>query len=151
VKESDLYAPVRDWLVARGYEVHVELFGHDIVAMKDGQATVVELKLGATLGLMNQLANAAKWANVVIGAVATEPRSTNAFRYYGFGLLQVDAETGKVRQRVHAKPQPYHWHKRQAYRLKVISKRKPALPHEVAGLPCCPQLRRQRQIRKLAG
>jgi hypothetical protein len=106
MRESDLYPPVRDWLIARGYEVHVEIFGHDIVALKDGKALVVELKLGLTRVLTKQLESAANWADEVMGAVGVEviigkSGECGAYRYNGFGLLQVVG--GKVRQRIRPK------------------------------------------------
>lgn len=145
MKESDLYPPVRDWLVKQGYEVHVEMFGHDIVAVKDGMVTVVELKLCASQVLMNQLRHAANWADFVIGAISTNTKQVDDFRCCGYGLLEVSGET--VRKRVGARPQPWDRIKRRSYRVKKLTGREPAMPHELAGLPSCRQLRQQRETR----
>lgn len=147
VKESDLYVPVRDWLAARGWVIHVEIFDADIVAVRDGRMLAVELKPCLTQDLMNQLHHRAVWADEVIGAIASEPRGRlHALRYYGFGLLQVI--DGKVRQRIKPRPQPWQWHRTRAYRLKKLNSRPPAADHEVAGLPGCSALREQRAWRR---
>lgn len=145
--ESDLYIPVRDWLTARGYEVHVELFGADVIALKDGRVTVVELKSCLSWELIRQLTARAAWADYCYAAVPTDPRDTKVLRHSGFGLLQV--VNGLVRQRIQAKPQPWAWHKMRAYRLKRLFGRVPALPTELAGLPASTALRRQRDERRL--
>lgn len=143
MKESDLYQPVRDWLVSKGYEVYVEKFDADIVAMKDGKITVVELKPCLTHKLIAQCHNRSQWADFVFMAVASTPRTIGGPKYYGYGVLQVTG--GKVRQRAMARPQPWQWHKKRNYRLKKLASQNPAMDHEVAGLPSGPQLREQRQ------
>lgn len=145
MRESDLYPPVRDWLIARGYEVHVEIFDCDIVAVKDGRLLVVELKLCLARELFTQMEDAARWADEVMGAVASAPRKLGGLSNKGFGLLQVT--DGRVRQRVKPRPQPHWWFKKRAYRIKKLNGRDPAMPHELAGLPSCPALRLQREQR----
>lgn len=145
MRESDLYVPVRDWLAARGYAVYVERFGADVVAVRGGELTVVALKLCLTQGLMEQLGWRAQWADYVIAAVASEPKHLSGLRYAGYGLLQV--RDGKARQRLVARPQPWLWHRKHDYRAKKLAGEAPAMAHEVAGLPSCPQLRQQRRQR----
>ena len=151
MREADLYPLVRDWLIARGYQVHVEVFGHDVAAFKNGAWTVVELKTSMTWRLMRQLESAAAWADFVMAAVPTEQKKFCGLRSHGFGLLQVDFPERKIRQRVHPKQQPFGWHKRRAYRIKKLSERTPALEHEMAGLPCSGALRIQRDVRQSLG
>lgn len=152
--ESDLYIPVRDWLRAQGWTVHVELFDCDVIATKPDttcpngvRIRVVELKPCLTGVLMCQLYTRAMWADEVMAAVASEARATTELRDNGFGLLQV--RDGKVRQRISPKLQPWQWHKRRAYRLKKLAGRAPAQDHELAGLPSCPRLREQRELREV--
>lgn len=55
LKETDLYAPVRDYLMAQGFEVKGEVGAADVMALKDGEAPViVELKTGFSLQLLVQ-------------------------------------------------------------------------------------------------
>ena len=146
MKESDLYVPVRDWMVARGYEIHVEMFDADIIAMKDGKITVVGLKPCLTTTVIKQCVARAGWADFVYAAIASEPRGIGGMRGFGFGLLMVSGSS--VRQRLLPRPQPWLWHKRRNYRIKKLTNRSPAQPHELAGLPACPELRLQRQARE---
>lgn len=132
MKESDLYPPVRDWLRARGYTIYVERFDADIVAVKDGRLLAVELKLCFTQQLYSQLQARATWADEVMAAVGSAPRAFKAMRYMGYGLLLVS--NGKVRQKFKTRPQPWQFHKRRLYRLKVLADELPAMDHELAGV-----------------
>lgn len=149
MKESDLYIPVRDWLVARGYEVHVEVFGVDIIALKDGFLTVVELKKWFNQHLRHQMQHAANWADFVMGAVpgkrGDKPKHVG-YLYGGFGLLFVDG--AKVHQFRKPKRQPMFWHRGHDYRMDKLKGRLPAQDFETAGIPSCPALSEQREKRK---
>jgi hypothetical protein len=149
MKESDLYIPVRDWLRARGFTVHIEIFDCDVVGINaDGKMVAVELKTGMTLGLYNQLSLRATWADEVWAAVpATAEKPKHGFAYNGYGLLIVSGGRVKV-QRI-ARPQPWNRCRSQIYRRKELSSRLAALDHHVAGLPSCPQAREQRNAVRL--
>jgi hypothetical protein len=142
MKESDLYPAVRDWLTHSGYEVHVEIFDCDIVAVKEGLLTVVELKTCLSQELYAQCVDRARWADFVIAAIASVPRSTSGFTYAGFGVMLV--RNGAARLKHKPRPQPWHWHKARSYRLKKLTGRLPAQSHEVAGLTSGNALRAQR-------
>lgn len=54
-REEDLYAPVKSFLQAQGYEVKAEVNGCDLVARRtDEPPLIVELKIGFTLPLVLQ-------------------------------------------------------------------------------------------------
>lgn len=53
-RETDLYAPIRTFLEAEGYQVQAEVKHCDIAAEKDGQLVIVELKKAFTLKLVYQ-------------------------------------------------------------------------------------------------
>lgn len=147
-KESDLYPPVRDWLERQGYKVYVEQFGVDVIGLRDSTLVVVELKLCLTHRLRYQLQVVSGWADFVYGAVPTVPRLYRGLRHEGFGLLIVRG--GKVYQRIKAQQQPFLRERKRAYRFKQLAGRGPALHDELAGLPCCPELREQRRRHELA-
>lgn len=52
--ETDLYEPVRDYLVLQGYTVRGEVHDCDITAIKDEELIVVELKLRFSMDLLYQ-------------------------------------------------------------------------------------------------
>ena len=146
MRESDLYAPVKRWLDAHGYVVYVEIFDCDIVAVKDGRLTAIELKLGHTEVLQRQLQDRARWADEVFCAVPVRPRYTTGYTYHGYGVLLVNED--KCRQIVKPRQQPWFREKQRKYRFKVLNHRAPAMDHEIAGLPSCRELRQQR-VRRL--
>ncbi len=53
-RETDLYAPVRDFLKVQGFTVRGEVRGCDVTGVKGEHLVVVELKLGLTLDLLLQ-------------------------------------------------------------------------------------------------
>jgi hypothetical protein len=145
-RESELYPAVKAWLEAQGYTVHVEIFDCDVIGIKDGRAVVIELKKFLSHDLIRQLYTRVWWCDEVWAVIPTQPREIpSTFASEGWGLLQL--RDGKLRVRRKAKPQPWSWHKRKAYRMKKLMNRKPAMPHEVAGLPSCPTLSQQRENR----
>lgn len=103
-RESDLYAPVRDFLESLGYSVKAEIGDCDVAAVKDGMLLAVELKPTASLKLLMQAASRLGTADSVYIAVpADTPAVTKekaAFerllRLLGVGLLLVDTVSGSV-------------------------------------------------------
>lgn len=155
MKESDLYIPARDWLRARGYTIHVEIFDADIIATKPDPSchggtriVAVELKPCLSQELMTQLGTRAQWADEVWGVIASEPRGTSDVAYHGYGLLQVAG--GKVWMLRKAKPQPMWRHKQRDYRLKKLGRTPAATENCRAGLPSCPELAAQRKVTRSA-
>lgn len=143
--EADLFSPVRDWLVSNGYEIHVEVFDADIVATRNQELTVVEMKACLSSELICQLRARAHWADFVIAAISARPRSTNVLKHCGFGLIRL-GKRGAYLQ-IQPKRQPWHFHRARAYRQKILAGRKPAMCHEVAGLRAGPVLVAQRRLR----
>ncbi|WP_374049796.1 DUF2161 domain-containing phosphodiesterase [Neobacillus sp. PS3-34] len=54
--ETDLYAPIRDYFMKKGFTVHGEVQHCDLTAVLDDELIVVELKLGLTVDLLVQAA-----------------------------------------------------------------------------------------------
>lgn len=53
-KETDLYNPLRDYLLSQGYTVRSEVKGCDAVAERDGDVIVFELKRNLSISLLAQ-------------------------------------------------------------------------------------------------
>lgn len=140
--ESDLSGPVRDWLERQGYTCYFEVFDTDIVGLKADELVAVELKPCLTMELTVQLHQRARWADKVYGAIASKPKSTKCFQSYGYGLLIV--KDGVAKQRVMARPQPWHRVKTRRYRFKRLETESPARPGDLAGLPSGTSVRTQR-------
>jgi hypothetical protein len=95
-REVELYAPVKAFLEARGYDVKGEIAGCDLVAVRDEEPPIiVELKLAFTLGLVLQGVDRLGIADTVYLAVpagAARRRGIRPLcRRLGLGLLAVHA------------------------------------------------------------
>lgn len=123
VSETALYAPVKRFLEARGYDVKGEVRGCDVVGVGPDGVAVVELKLALTLGLVLQGVDRLAVADEVWLAVPTsarrrarDARTVRLCRLLGFGLLLV----GSGGVEVLAEPGPYRPRQRRARRDGVL-------------------------------
>ena len=113
--ETALYAPVKTFLEAQGFEVKGEVCGCDAVAVRPGEPPILviaELKLSFTLELVLQAVERLRAADQVYLAVVAsrrgrdqDDRVVRLCRRLGVGLLAVDLRLGKVA--VLAEPLPY--------------------------------------------
>lgn len=115
-RETDLYEPVREFLVAQGYTVRGEVIGCDIAATQNGELVVVELKRAITTGLLMQAAERQKLADAVYVAVSRPEKMGRGSRWKGLthlvrrlelGLMVVSFTGGKPRVEVVFDPKPY--------------------------------------------
>lgn len=126
--ETDLYAPVKAWLEALGYEVKSEVSGADVVALRDGEAPlVVELKTGFSLALLQQAVARQAISDHVYVAV---PRwagkaGWRAFkgniglcRRLGLGVLSVRLKDGFVQ--LHCDPAPFQPRKSKVKSVRLL-------------------------------
>ncbi|WP_204113314.1 DUF2161 domain-containing phosphodiesterase [Shimia biformata] len=114
ISETDLYGPVKNWLLAEGYDVKAEVRDADVVAVRDGQPLIVELKTAFTLTLLHQAVTRQTVSDQVYVAV---PRwkGRAAWRMFkgniglckrlGLGIVSVDLTDGSVQ--IHHHPRPY--------------------------------------------
>jgi hypothetical protein len=115
LKETDLYAPIKQMLEGQGYIVKSEIGAADVVAVRDDEEPIiVELKTGFSLSLFHQAIARQAITDAVYIAV---PRGTGRLfhralgdnkvlcRRLGLGLITVRMEDGFVE--IHADPAPY--------------------------------------------
>ncbi len=108
--ETDLYAPVKQFLEKQGYTVKAEVKSCDVVAMRgDEPPVIVELKTALTLQLIYQAVDRLMISETVYIAIARPKRSVsvNALRLcrrLGIGLLIV-SKSGNLEAA--ADPLPY--------------------------------------------
>lgn len=67
--ETDLWKPVRDFFVDKGYTVRSEVKDCDIVAIKDEELIIIELKKNLSVELLSQAVKRQKSADLVYIAV----------------------------------------------------------------------------------
>ncbi|WP_299425780.1 DUF2161 family putative PD-(D/E)XK-type phosphodiesterase [uncultured Shimia sp.] len=131
--ETDLYAPVKAWLEARGFEVKAEVGAADVVAMKDGEdPVIIELKTSFSLVLLQQAVARQAVTDAVYVAVPRWKGRTGwkAFsgniglcKRLGLGVLSVRLKDSAVE--VHCDPAPFQPRKskvRKARLLKAFSR-----------------------------
>ena len=103
-KETDLYLPVKEHLESGGYTVKGEVKSCDIVARKNDETIIIELKLSFNLELLLQIADRQKKFPAVYAAVplpadyfksAKWKRIKNILRRLEAGLIFV-SKTGRV-------------------------------------------------------
>jgi len=132
MKETDLYAPIKKFLVAQGYEVKAEVKDCDLVAVRgDDPVVIVELKLSLSLALLMQGIERQRITDAVYVAVpagtgkAWTARVKDAVRIckrLGLGLISVRFTGGQALVLVHCDPGAHGVHK--------LAKRKTALLRE---------------------
>lgn len=96
-KETDLDYPVRKFLISKGYQVYSEVNDCDIIAVKDDQLIVVELKRNFSIELLLQAVKRQKFGDSVYVAIPTPKRIsrgkkrdiTHLVRRLELGLLYV--------------------------------------------------------------
>lgn len=98
-RETDLYAPVRDFLAAQGFTVRAEVHRCDVAAVRGDDLVVVELKGALSLDLLMQAVKRQRMCESVYVAVprpATPPQERRVravralLRRLELGLLIVD-------------------------------------------------------------
>lgn len=115
MRETELYAPVKAFLEAQGYEVKAEVGPCDVMAMRGNDPIViVELKTGFTLALLHQAIDRLAVTDAVYvcvprgkGRVWQRNLSGNLklCRRLGLGFLSVRLKDGFVE--AHLDPGPY--------------------------------------------
>ena len=99
IREADLYKPVKMFFEAKGYEVKSEIYGCDVVAIKDNNPiAIIELKTRFNLELVLQGVERLSVSGIIYLAILKEPRSglkkrlnkiIKLCRILGFGILLV--------------------------------------------------------------
>jgi len=133
MKESDLYAPIKAFLEASGYQVAAEVKNCDVVATRDDELIVIELKTGANMQLLVQATDRQIFSESVYVAVPS-PRNRRASHWRGIkrvlrrlelGLITVDLKRDEPVVNIEFDPLPYQ--------KRSLKKRRRAIIQELAG------------------
>ena len=132
IKETDLYAPIKAYFVAKGYEVKGEIGAADMVAVPisnpDAEPIIIELKTGFTLSLFHQAIQRQSMTDQVYIAVPRKSgkaamiairRNKMLCRRLGIGLITVRLKDNAVV--VHCEPGPFTPRKIKARKTKLLS------------------------------
>jgi len=115
LRETDLYGPVRDYLVGRGYAVQGEVKDCDLVATRGDDLVVVEFKRALSVDLLLQATQRQRVADAVYVALpkpdlwekrARWRRIEHLLRRLGLGLILVSFATAVPTVDVAFDPEP---------------------------------------------
>jgi len=128
MRETDLYPPVKAYLLRQGYDVKGEIGAADIVAVRAGEdPLIVELKLGFSLSLFHQGITRLSVTDFVYIAVPHKTGkpfqralkdNVKLARRVGLGVMTVRPRDGHVE--VHADPAPYVPRKSQKKKTQLL-------------------------------
>lgn len=116
ILETDLFKPVNDFLVKQGYTVRSEVKDCDIVAMKDEELVIIELKRNLSVELLAQAVKRQKTADIVYVAVPKPKRLIgnakwkdiiHLLRRLELGLILVSFKGDKGMVEVAVQPAPF--------------------------------------------
>jgi hypothetical protein len=96
MKETELDEPVRKWLEKQGYSVSCEVKNCDIVARKDDELLIVELKTRFSLDLVYQAVNRKNLTDSVYVAVPVKIGKKTIPRYKDVKKLLARLEVGLI-------------------------------------------------------
>lgn len=133
LKETELYAPVKAYFMARGYAVKGEVGAADLVAVsrsdpEGAEPIIVELKTSFTLSLFHQAITRQSMTDQVYIAVPHKAgkiglravrKNKMLCRRLGIGLMTVRVEEGRVV--VHCEPAPFTPRKMKARKTKLLA------------------------------
>jgi len=128
-RETDLYEPIRDFLLSQGYTVRAEVEGCDVVAYKGGELTIVELKRRFSTDLLIQAIDRQRITDSVYVALPGPFDLRRGSRWHGIrkllrrlevGLIVVDLQHGRSRVTIVSRPSPYRRRRLKHKRLAVL-------------------------------
>jgi len=138
IEETQLFAPLHDFFVELGYEVHGEVGACDLTASKGDELIIVELKRNLNLDLLLQGAKRQRLTPQVYLAIVKPKYSIFSrkwkdlcylLRRLELGLITVSFLTGKPRVEVIFHPSPFDQEKSR----RASQKKKSRLQQEIAG------------------
>ena len=80
ITETELFAPVRDFLVSHGYTVRSEVMSCDITASKDDELVIIELKRTPNIKLLIQATERQKYSKSVYVAIVEPGKKSKHYR-----------------------------------------------------------------------
>ena len=91
--ESSMYKPIEEYFTSNGYKVNAEVNGCDVVATRNDEIVVIEMKVHFSLELVYQAIERQKITNIVYVAI---PRMTKFSKYENMLKLLKRLELGLI-------------------------------------------------------
>jgi len=96
LKETDLYPPLHDYLVAQGYAVRSEVNGCDVTATKGEDLIVIEIKRSLNLTVLSQAAQRQRITDSVYVAIPMPSESIYSKKWRSYTHLVKRLELGLI-------------------------------------------------------
>jgi hypothetical protein len=80
IRETDLYEPVRDFLLEQGYVVRSEVLNCDITATRENELVIIELKRTLNVKLLVQASERQKFSKSVYVAILEPQKKSRHYR-----------------------------------------------------------------------
>lgn len=125
--EVDLYKPIQKFFTKLGYEVHGEVHHCDVVALKDDELIIVELKLSLTVDLLMQATKRQKLTDQVYIAIPKPKYKMNSKKWHDLchllkrlelGLIVVSFLKSGAKMEVCFSPQPFNRQRSKNYHVR---------------------------------
>lgn len=119
--ETDLYKPIYEYLVSQGYEVHSEVKGCDITAVKEEELIIIEMKTSFNATLLMQAVQRQKAADSVYIAIPKPKKRIYSkswddmcylIKRLELGLIIVDLKNNNVDLMFHPETSSFRKNKR---------------------------------------
>jgi hypothetical protein len=129
LQEKDLYKPIQTYFVRDGYEVYGEVKDCDIVAVKDEELVVIELKLTLSVDLLIQAAKRQRITDQVYVAIPKPKHRLNSKRWTDkchlirkleLGLIVVSSPGKRGKAEIIFAPTPFNRRKNKIRRESII-------------------------------
>ncbi|MBV7505418.1 hypothetical protein KW850_09140 [Bacillus sp. sid0103] len=129
LQEIDLYKPIQTYFVHEGYEVYGEVKDCDIVAVKDEELVVIELKLNLTVDLLIQAAKRQRITDKVYVAIPKPKHRLNSkqwtekchlIRRLELGLIVVSSPGKQGKAEIIFDPTPFLRRKNKLKRESIL-------------------------------
>jgi hypothetical protein len=123
LKEVDLYKPIQTYFLREGYEVYAEVKDCDMVAFKDDELVIIELKLTLGVDLLIQATKRQRLTDIVYIAIPKTNDRLNSKRWKDkchlirrleLGLIVVTFSGKRAKADIIFHPTPFHRRKSMA-------------------------------------
>jgi hypothetical protein len=131
LRETDLYAPVHDYLESLGYQVQGEVNGCDLAAIKGEELVIVELKTSFNLKLLSQAVKRQRAADSVYVAIPNPKGGARTAGWRDMCMLLRRLELGLITVSPNRKNEQVeiHFHPNTFDRLKSLRSNKKVRHH----------------------
>jgi hypothetical protein len=129
LKETDLYPPLKTYLENQGYSVHPEVNNCDIVARKNDELIIIELKTRVSVALLAQAVKRKRITDSVYVGVPLAPGKNHlpaftqvkaVLKRLEVGLILVNFMKTKTRVQVIFHPSEYRYSRQHKKRFAII-------------------------------